>query len=879
MFFESSSELTRALKAALLTVLVVIGALAPADAAAGDLLFGQSQFLPGDAVIGAPAGMQVEADVASGGDGFLAVWSDGRSTPDDSYPFATEGSGTDVYGARLDPAGNVLDVGPFVINQSLGNQVEPRVAWNGENWLVVWKQDTVTLPTYEELRAVRVSPEGVVLDDPPMVIHRNQSFYSGAVVEGGPGEWVALFQVNGPSDGLFAVRVAGDGTVANPGGLQVHNTNFLISFDLAFAGDEYIFIWGGTFDSPRAVRYTPDLQPIGTSVLPFANRVATDGADFLVVWAAGSPPQAKVRAVLVDHDGIVGSSFILYTGGNQVGTCCPGVTWDGTYYWVSWGGPRMARVTPDGTVLDPGGFVVTPAAESISVPRYEGVATGGVQMVFNDGSNGAVFPKDVSTGRVSAGGGVSNQTLVSRGASAQLDADFAEGDGTHLIVFHSRVSDGGRILAQRLADDGAPLDAEPIEVASGPIPGDGLPSLGAPASAWNGSLFMIVWSDGLQIFARRMLADGSFVDATPLIVMDGHDPDVAAVGSVFLVVGLDFLLDNPQWQATHSMRVDGATGENLDAEPNALGGFVIFARHPHVVGWGDRWLVVWQTNASHDDPSAHTRAAIVDADGTTPGVIDVPLGWRPSVAVSDDSALFAAVTNTIASATTDLAGVIMSADGTFPRGAFLISQAPDKQLMPAATWNGTHFIVAWEDKRDAVIYFDERTDVYGSRIDANGTVLDPGGVPLSATPAPEIKPSLLSIGSTTLLAVSTFKPEPQLGAYRLAILTDGQSAGVDEPAAMTSSIRLLGVHPNPATSSTTIRFESGASQPLSLRVFGADGRLIRTLLEGRILETGTAMDVSWNGRDESGRRVGAGVFFYELRTPSDAASGRLVILE
>ena len=235
------------------------------------------------------------------------------------------------------------------------------------------------------------------------------------------------------------------------------------------------------------------------------------------------------------------------------------------------------------------------------------------------------------TARVSRSIQLGPSTPISNGAPAQLEADFAVGDGVHLVAFLSRGAEDGRVLVQRIDGTGAALDAEPIEVAFGPIPGvdDGPPSLGAPGVAWNGSVFMVVWSDGLQIYARRMNPDGTFLDATPLTVMDGHDPDVAAVGQVFLVVGLDFLSGNPQWQATHSMRVDGATGLNLDPEPNALGGFAIFARHPHVVSWGDRWLAVWQRNLSHDNTIAGTTAAIVDPDGTTPGLIDVPLGWRP----------------------------------------------------------------------------------------------------------------------------------------------------------------------------------------------------------------------------------------------------------
>ncbi len=886
-FFESlRSRISEVCPGALAPALVGLCLLSLAPSASADeLLFTLPEFIPGDGLIGSPAGMQMEPDIALGETQFLAVWSDYRSSPDDYPPFLSEGSGSDIYGVRLDAVGNVIDTGAIMINQDFGDQIDPRVAWNGQNWLVLWKQDTATLPTYEELRAVRVAPDGTVLDDPPIVVHNNESYYSNAVLEGGGGDWVVVFQANGPTDGLIAVRITGDGTLANPGGLQIHDTLFSLDFDLAFAQDEYLIVWGGTFDSPRGRLFEPDLRPIGSAfALPFVEKVASDGTDFLVVWASGAPPSATVEAVRVTHDGsLPDPPFTIFTAGGQAGTCCANATWDGTVYWAAWGQLYLARVTADGQLLDPGGFQMTqPDSWPISTPRFEGAPAGGLQLVWNDGVTGAGYPKDTYSGQVSPEGQFGNETLVSRGAPAQLDADFAEGAETHLLVFRSRVSDSGRILAQRIDATGTPLDPEPVEVASGPIPGLGVPSLGAPAAAWNGSVFMITWSDGLAIFARRMLPDGSFVDVTPLTVMDGHDPDVAAVGQVFLVVGLDLLFDNPEWQATHSMRVDGVTGENLDAQPNALGGFVIFARHPHVVSWGDRWLVVWQQNLSHNDPIAGTTAAFVDADGTTPGIIDVPLGWRPDVAVSDTVALFVAVTRTIASATTDLAGIIMTADGTFPGTSFLISEASDKQLMPAAAWNGSAFIVIWEDKRNSVVYFDERSDIYGSRIDGGGTVLDPAGVPISAASVPEIRPALLSIGGTTLLGVSTFRPESRFGAYRIGIQVDGGSpTGVaGAHLARAPGIRLLGVSPNPANRSATIRFEVGAADLVDLRVYNATGELVRTLNDGVVFPMGSgSIAVSWDGRDDAGRRVSSGVFFYQVRTSLGEAGGRLVIVD
>ena len=137
--------------------------------AAADLTFPPLQSLPGDEVVSRAAGMQEQASVAGGGGQFLAVWSDGRSTPDDYWPFATEGSGMDIYGMRIDAAGNPIDACPFVIDQTFADQSEPRVAWNGVNWLVVYESPRTSY--YDgELRAVRVAPDGTILDVPALVL-------------------------------------------------------------------------------------------------------------------------------------------------------------------------------------------------------------------------------------------------------------------------------------------------------------------------------------------------------------------------------------------------------------------------------------------------------------------------------------------------------------------------------------------------------------------------------------------------------------------------------------------------------------------------------------------------------------------------------------
>ena len=103
----------------------------------------------------------------------------------------------------------------------------------------------------------------------------------------------------------------------------------------------------------------------------------------------------------------------------------------------------------------------------------------------------------------------------------------------------------------------------------------------------------------------------------------------------------------------------------------------------------------------------------------------------------------------------------MLADGTFPAPAFTISDAPDKQLRPADTFDGENFLVAWQDKRDSELYYDERTDIYGTRVSPDGEVLDIdasgfGGVAITSTPQPERDAALITSSGTTLFATSTF---------------------------------------------------------------------------------------------------------------------------
>ena len=550
-------------------------------------------------------------------------------------------------------------------------------------------------------------------------------------------------------------------------------------------------VWKSPFTSPKARRLSPTLQVLGSTNLPFADQVATDGTNFLVVDTNDNVFPPALQALLLNHEGtIVAAPFTVKTGTAVSAPSGERVGFDGTDYLVTWNTANAARVTTGGVLLDPEGFPFSPVTATFGPPAFDTAPGGGVQMLWHDGAGGAGNPMDVWTGRFTATGGLANQIPAAMAAPTQVEPDFARGPGgTNVVVFRSRTSTEARILAQRIDDDGVALDPEPIEVASGPVQWLQTPTIDRPSVAWNGSVFLVGWSDTIDVQVRRMNPDGTFVDPAPIAVMPGQHTAVGALGPNFLVAA-STVGTNLATGALRVARVDGASGAVLDTPPITLSTPTIAGQFPHVVTMDGRWLVVWES--VYRDPFSttvieSTAYALVEANGSTTGELDAGLGLRPGVAVGQDRVLFVAVDDTVSGGTTDVDGRIMLFDGTFLGPRFPISTAPEEQLAPAAVWNGREFLVAWEDQRNAVAYFDTRTDVYGTRVSKGGVVLDPAGVALASSPQVEIAPTFLALGRKTLMATSVVRSDTSLGTFRLGLQRhDGASvfqALQPEPAA------------------------------------------------------------------------------------------------
>ncbi len=102
--------------------------------------------------------------------------------------------------------------------------------------------------------------------------------------------------------------------------------------------------------------------------------------------------------------------------------------------------------------------------------------------------------------------------------------------------------------------------------------------------------------------------------------------------------------------------------------------------------------------------------------------------------------------------------------------------------------------------------------------------------------------------------------------------------GVEE-AVQTTSPRVFSLsqnRPNPTTGSTNISYQLPAKTHVSLTVYNAAGRVVRSLVNG-LVDPG-CYEVAWDGRDSIGMKVSSGVYFYRLTAGHFEASRKMVVL-
>jgi hypothetical protein len=122
----------------------------------------------------------------------------------------------------------------------------------------------------------------------------------------------------------------------------------------------------------------------------------------------------------------------------------------------------------------------------------------------------------------------------------------------------------------------------------------------------------------------------------------------------------------------------------------------------------------------------------------------------------------------------------------------------------------------------------------------------------------------------------TIRVQPEVGptAYVPVLLHVGDITGVSGDRGAPQTMVLEAAKPNPFAVSAILHYGLPTAQAAQLVVYDASGRAVRTLARGTAAAGYYA--VEWNGRDEAGRAMPAGVYFARLQTTDRSLTQRLL---
>ncbi|HET9886082.1 MAG TPA: DUF4331 family protein [bacterium] len=116
-------------------------------------------------------------------------------------------------------------------------------------------------------------------------------------------------------------------------------------------------------------------------------------------------------------------------------------------------------------------------------------------------------------------------------------------------------------------------------------------------------------------------------------------------------------------------------------------------------------------------------------------------------------------------------------------------------------------------------------------------------------------------------------PPSRLGTQVTGDAQLGRGASIETKAA---TFELSMPTPNPAARGSEIAFSIPQKSEVQLRIFDVTGRQVRTLIDGEI--PAGAHTAKWDGADEGGQRVAAGIYLVQLTAPNQIANRKVTVV-
>ncbi len=572
-------------------------------------------------------------------------------------------------------------------------------------------------------------------------------------------------------------------------GAQGYQSSPSITFD----GTNYLVVWqderSGSYDiygakvSPSGAVLNPAGIPISTASGDQSSPSITfDGTNYLVVWADGRSGSYDIYGARVSTSGVVLDAAgipISTASGDQYS---PSIAFDGTNYLVVWVDYRSslyysdiygARVTTSGAVLDTAGIPISTASGDQYSPS---IAFDGTNyfVVWTDGRD--VW--DIYGARVTTSGAVLDTAGIP--ISTESDNQYSPSiafDGTNYLVVWMDERSGlySDIYGAKVSPSGTVLDTAgiPISTASG--------DQYSPSIAFDGTNYLVVWRDyrsdsDYDIYGARVTTAGTVLDPAGIPIStasgDQYSPSIGFDGTNYLVVWEDYRSGTSWDSDIYGARVS-TSGTVLDTAGIRISTVLVaYGQYsPSITFDGTNYLVVWEDGRNSSFYSdiygarVTTSGAVLDTAGIP---ISTASGDQYSPSIAFDGTNYLVVWRDARSGV-DIYGARVSTSGAVLDTAGIpISTASGWQESPSIGFDGTNYLVVWEDKRS-----DSDYDIYGAKVSPSGTVLDTAGIPISTASGDQYSPSIAFDGTNYLVVWRDYRSDSDYDIYGARVTTSG----------------------------------------------------------------------------------------------------------
>jgi hypothetical protein len=110
------------------------------------------------------------------------------------------------------------------------------------------------------------------------------------------------------------------------------------------------------------------------------------------------------------------------------------------------------------------------------------------------------------------------------------------------------------------------------------------------------------------------------------------------------------------------------------------------------------------------------------------------------------------------------------------------------------------------------------------------------------------------------------------GTGKISMINSVRKSGKEQ----VKSTYLGSNYPNPFNPTTTIEYSIDKEQYIELSVYDPAGKRVKNLGQG-ILEAGVHR-VIWDGKNDQGKQVASGIYFYRLKAGSFIKSNKMILL-